>query len=198
MPYIQLGIGGIAFGKGSSMTLYGSVRNYKFIEAASAQVDVSLAERIADGLLAQAGEKAVPLKRHLRDAKSTVRDIQEVHDEEYVETLGTVLRTTGIAFIGILLIVGWMLMKSLSTGLPNRRRAIAIAVLMVLVSIISIALFLASGEALRLGNAELGAPLLGLGSGAYTMLIGGILGAAASLAALWFEVRATHKSVSQA
>lgn len=198
LPYIQLGIGGIAFGKGSSMTLYGSVSNYRFLEAASARADVSLAERITDGLLAQAGEKAKPLTRKLREAKSTLRDIREVRNEEYVETLGTVLRITGIGFLGILLIVGWLLMKSLSTGLAHRRRAIVIAVMMVLVSAISVALFIVSGEALRLGNAEIGAPLLGLGSGAYTMLVGGACGALASLVALWFEVKATRKPAVQA
>ena len=194
MPYVQLGIGDIAFGRGSSVTLYGSVNNYKFLEAASAQIDVSLAERITDGLLAQAGEKAAPLARKLKEAKASLRDIQEVRDEEYVETLGTVLRIVGIAFLGILLLVGWLLMKSLSTGEPHRRRAIAIAFLMVVVGVVSIALFVASSEALRLGNAEIGAPVLGLGSGAYAMLIGGVCGAIASLTALWFEVRATRPS----
>lgn len=191
LPYIQLGVGGLAFGKDSSMTLYGSVGNYKFLEAAATKVDVSLAERITDGLLAQAGERAAPLTRKLREVKSTLRDVQEVRDKEYVEDLGTALRVTGISFLGILLIVGWLLMKSLSTGHAHRRRAIAIAVLMTLVAVIGIGLFIVAGEALRLANAELGASLLSLGGGAYAMLIGGIAGAAASLTAMWFEVRAT-------
>lgn len=136
--------------------------------------------------------------RKLKEAKAGLRDIQEVRDEEYVETLGTVLRITGITFLGILLIVGWLLMKSLSTGLPHRRRAIAIAFFMVVVGIVSVALFVTSSEGLRAGNTELGVPLLGLGSGAYTMLIGGVCGAVAALTALVFEVRATRKPPLQA
>jgi hypothetical protein len=68
--------------------------------------------------------------------------------------------------------------------------------LMIVVAIVSVGLFIVSKEALRLGNAELGAPLLGLGGGAYAMLIGGVCGGIAALTALWFEVRATRKSVS--
>lgn len=191
LPYVQLGIGDIAFGRGSSMTLYGSVNNYKFLEAVSARVDVRLAERVTDGLLAEAGEKAAPLARKLKEAKAALRDVQEVREEEYVETLGTVLRIVGIAFLGILLLVGWLLTKSLSTGQPHRRGAISIAFLMVVVCGVSVALFIVAGEALRFGNAELGVPLLGLGSGAYAMLLGGVCGAIAALIALYFEVRAT-------
>ncbi len=191
LPYIQLGVGGFAFGKGSSMTLYDSVNNYQFLEAASSKVDVSMAQRIANGLLPKAGTKGESLARKFRDATSTVEDIQEVQDQEYVQRFGKLLRAAGIAFLSILLIVAWLLLKSLSTGLAYRGRAIAIAALMTLVSVGSVGLYIAAGEAIALGNAELGGPLLGLGSGAYLMLLGGLAGFVSPLVALWFEIKAT-------
>lgn len=193
LPYLQLGVGGYSFGKSSSMTLYGTVNNYTFLEAATAKVDVSMAERITDGILARAGTKSGPLSRKLRDAKSTIRDIRQVREDAHIETLGTVLRTTGFAFLGILFIVSWLVLKSLSAGMHNRRRGIVVTVLMTLVSIVSAALFIAAREAIREGNAELGAPMLSMGSGAYMMLIGAACGFIASGYALYSEIKATAK-----
>ena len=197
LPYIQLGLGGIAFSKGSSMTLYSTVNNYRFLEAASAKVDVGLAERIADGLLAKAGDKSNVVARKLREARSTLRDVQEVHEEAHVETLGTVLRVTGVAFLAILLIVCWLVLKSLSSGIAHRRRAIVVTVLMTLVSVIGIALFFAARESLKLGNAEMGAALLSLGSGAYLILVGGVAGLVAAMVSLHYELKATAPAKSK-
>ncbi len=191
LPYIQFGLGGFAFTKGSSITLYDSVNNYKFLEAATSSVNVSMAERIANGLLAHAGEKALPLTRKLREAKSAIEDVREVQDKEYIQRFGSALRAAGMAFLGILLIVCWLLLKSLSTGLPNRRRATVVAVLMTLAALGSIALYVAAGEAIALGNAEVGTSLLSLGTGAYLMLFGGIAGTLSPAIALWLEIRAT-------
>ncbi|MCP4446840.1 MAG: hypothetical protein GY811_16050 [Myxococcales bacterium] len=191
LPYVQLGVGGFAFGEGSSVTLYSTVSNYSFLEAASSRVDVSMAERISDGLLARAGHKSAKLSKKLREAKSALRDIREVREDAHVETLGTVLRVTGISFLGILLVVSWLVLKGLSSGVAHRRRAIVAGVLMSLVSLVAIALFFATRESLKLGNAEVRVPLLMLGSGAHVMLTGAICGLAATVATLVFELRAT-------
>lgn len=98
------------------MTLYSSVNNYKFLEAASSSVNMTMAERIANGLLARAGEKALPLRRKLREAKPTLEDVQEVQDKEYVQRFGSLLRIAGMTFRGLLLTVSWLLMKSLFHG----------------------------------------------------------------------------------
>ncbi len=193
LPYIQLGVGGVAFSKGSSITLYSTVNNYGFLEAVASSVDVSLAERITNGLLATAAPKSKSLAKKLRDAQSTLRDVQEVHEEAHVKTLGTVLRITGMVFLGILLIVCWLVLKSLSLGTANRRRAIVVCTLMGSVSIAGIALFIVAGESLKLGNAELGAPLLSLGSGAFLMLIGAGCGLVAAFVALRCELAASAR-----
>ncbi len=60
---------------------------------------------------------------------------------------------------------------------------------MTLVSAGNVALYVAADEATALANAEIGAPLLGLGSGALLMLIGGAAGSVASKAVAWLSRR---------
>lgn len=187
LPYVQLGFGGVALSKSSSMTLYSTVDSYSFLEAAAAKADVGFAERIAGGLIAKASGKSEAVTRRLREVKSSLRDVRNVREEAHVETLGTTLRVTGVVFLGILVVVCWLVLKSLSTGVANRRRATVVAFLMGLVSVVGIALFFAAKEALKLANAELGAPILSLGSGAYSILIGSGCALVAALVALRYE-----------
>ena len=138
-------------------------------------------------------QRLLPNQSHSRKSSATPSRRCATCKEAHVKTLGTVLRITGMVFLGILLIVCWLVLKSLSLGTANRRRAIVVCTLMGSVSIAGIALFVVAGESLKLGNAELGAPLLSLGSGAFLMLIGAGCGLVAAFVALRCEPAASAR-----
>ena len=187
LPYVQLSVGGISLGKRTTMPLFDAVTNYTFVDNAFARVNATPAERIADGVLARFGKSPTGLSQHLREVQTTLHDVQEVRDQAHLDTIGTVLRTTGVGFLLILAVVAWLILQTLSQVALNRRRAVWIAGLTSVVGLVSTALFIGVGEALVLANEEIGANLLSLGSGAYLMLVAAIVGAGSALAAIVVE-----------
>mgnify|MGYP001563118414 FL=1 len=189
LPFLQLGIGGMALGHRSTLPLYGAVNDYTFVEGLVAKADASGAERIADALLARLGRAPLPIASELAKAKAALDDAKELRNQADMEQFGTILRSAGLAFLGILAIVAWLVLKSMSQKKVIARRSIWIAVLMTLAGALSIGLFVASQEAIVLANAEIGTALISSAIGAYMMLVGGITGFLAALASAVLDVR---------
>lgn len=189
LPYVQLSFGGISLGKSTDMPLYGAVSNYDLIERIATKTDTTLAEKIADTLLAKIGSSSNPVSDGLRELRATLRDVKEAKEQAHLETVGTVLRLVGIGFLILLAIIAWLVLQTLSQRFPRPARSVWTAVLTSLVGIIGIALFVVVREALALGNAELGAAALSLGAGAYMMLIASIVGMVAANASVIVERR---------
>ncbi len=187
LPYIQAGVGGMAFGKQSTLPLYNAVSDYGFIEKAVTKTEAAPSVRIADALLARMGHSALPFSKHLTEARTALDDVQEVREQAEVETIGTILRTTGLVFLGLLAIIAWLMLKSISGREVSRQRSYWVAGLMSIIGVGSVAMFLGAREALSLANQELGAAILSLGIGAYLMAAAGVLGWLGALAQAVFD-----------
>ncbi len=194
LPYIQAGVGGMAFGKQSTLPLYNAVSNYGFIENAVAKTEAAPSVRIADALLSRLGRSALPFSKHLAEARSALEDVREVREQAEVETIGAILRTTGLVFLALLAIIAWLMLKSISRREVSRRRSYWVAGLMTIVGVGSMALFLGVREALALANEEIGAAILSLGIGAYLMAIAGVIGCVAALAMAVLDRQAEKRS----
>ena len=197
MPYVQLSIGGIALGGNTSIPLYGAASDVELAQSMAARIEASPAQRIADGLLSKLGRGSSKLSSRIADVQSALQDVREVHEESEINSVGSVIKISRNLFIGILVLLAWLVLQGMSQRSPNRRRAIFTAVLMTILGLASIALFFGVKEGLALANEEIGASLLSLASGAYMMLIAASIGATASIAAAWLEGRQLGKTRTQ-
>ncbi len=191
MPYVQLSIGGFGVGKTTSVPLYNAVGDVNMIQSMSARIEATPAQRIADGLIARFAKTDSTWSKNAKEFLSTIHDVQEVNEQAQLNTTGSIVKISSRIFLGMLVLLTWLTLQSISQSRPNKRRAVGTAILMSIVAISSIALFFAVGEGLRLANEELGAELLSIASGAYMMFVSATIGAIAAIVVAVREDRQT-------
>lgn len=197
MPYVQLSIGGIALGGDTSVPLYSAASDVELAQSMATRIEASPAQRIADGLLSKLGKGSSRLSSRIADVQSALADVREVHEETEINNVGTIIKISRNLFIGIIVLLAWLLLQSISQRTINRRRAIFTSILMSILGLACIGLFFGVREGLVLANEEIGTNLLSLAWGAYMMLISASVGALASIAAAWTEGRQFGKTRTQ-
>ncbi|MBL4635898.1 MAG: hypothetical protein JKY56_18705 [Kofleriaceae bacterium] len=189
MPFVQVGIGGIGMGGKTALPLYEAMGDLELLESIAARAEASPARRVADALLSRFGRSASQVSEKIADLRSTIQDVQEVRDEVEIDTIRSAIKISSNLFLAALVILAWLVLQSISQRSVHKRRAIFTAVLMTIVGVSSCLLFFGVREGLALANEEIGINILSLASGSYMMLVCGITGTIASVAAAVWESR---------
>lgn len=189
MPFVQVGVGGIALGGKTALPLYDAMSDLDMLQSMASKVEASPARRIADALLSRYGRNASQVSDYVAELRSTAQDIQDVREEAEIDTIASVVKISRNVLLGVLVLLAWLVLQSISQRTPHMRRAVATAIFMTLVGIFTTVLFFGAGEGLALANEEIGLDILSLASGAYMMLVAALIGTGTAIAAAILEGR---------
>lgn len=193
LPSVQVVAGGDAVHRKAALSLYQANTNRAFVEQLVVRYHHSKGGRLGAALIGVLAPRSPgKLGSVLGDIHDATDTLDELKDSD-ASTLARILAVVVWAFLALHVVMGGIVLVDAVNGTNRRGRTITAVVLSVLVTLVAIALYLATKEAVWEANDEIGRDFVGTAFAAYLQPGAAIAGLVAVITLLVLQVRAARQ-----